>query len=65
VENVQLPGGRKYADRLVVARQTVNPRLDENETELRVLILAVALEMLADGNGLTRTVNIPTTDRRT
>lgn len=26
--------------------------LDENETELRVLVLAVALEMLADSDGL-------------
>ena len=26
--------------------------LDENEAELRVLVFAVALEMLADGDGL-------------
>lgn len=30
----------------------MNTGLDENETELGVLILAVALEMLADGDGL-------------
>jgi len=56
--NAQFPGGRKNADRLVVAGQTVDPRLDENETELGVLVLAVALEVLADGNSLTATVNI-------
>jgi len=30
----------------------VDTRLDENETELGVLVLAVALEMLADSNSL-------------
>ena len=30
----------------------MNTGLDEDETELGVLILAVALEMLADGDGL-------------
>jgi hypothetical protein len=50
--NVQLPVGRKDTDRLVVAGQTVDTRLNENETELGVLVLAVALEVLADGNSL-------------
>ena len=40
------------ADSLVVARQTVDAGLDENEAELGVLVLAVALEVLADGDGL-------------
>ena len=30
----------------------MDTRLDENETELSVLVLAVALEVLADGDGL-------------
>jgi hypothetical protein len=30
----------------------VDTGLDENETELGVLVLSVSLEMLADGNGL-------------
>jgi hypothetical protein len=30
----------------------VDTRLDENETELAVLVLAVALKMLADGDSL-------------
>jgi hypothetical protein len=30
----------------------VDSRLDQNEAELGVLVLAVALEVLADGNGL-------------
>lgn len=47
-----LPGGRESADGLVVARETVDAGLDENEAELRVLVLAVALEMLADGDSL-------------
>jgi hypothetical protein len=36
----------------VEATYAVNTRLDENEAELAVLVLAVGLEMLADGNGL-------------
>lgn len=46
------PGGRKDTDGLVVAGQTVDTGLDENETELAVLVLAVTLEVLADGDGL-------------
>lgn len=46
------PGGRQGADGLVVAGQTVDAGLDENEAELAVLVLAVALEMFADGHGL-------------
>jgi hypothetical protein len=37
---------------LVVTGETVDTRLDENEAELRVLVLAVGLEVLADGDGL-------------
>ena len=47
-----LPGRGKDTDGLVVARQTVDTGLDENEAELGVLVLAVALEVLADGDGL-------------
>jgi len=36
----------------VVARETVNAGLDENQTELRVLVLAVLLEVLANVDGL-------------
>ena len=46
------PGGRQDTDGLVVARQAVNARLDENQTELGVLVLAVALEVLADSDSL-------------
>lgn len=46
------PGVGQRADGLVVARQTVDAGLDENQAELAVLVLAVALEMLADGDGL-------------
>ena len=38
--------------RLVVASETVDAGLDENETELGVLVLAVSLEVLADGDSL-------------
>jgi hypothetical protein len=34
----------------------VDTGLDENEAELGVLVLAVALEVLADGNGLFKIV---------
>jgi hypothetical protein len=47
-----LPGGGKDADGLVVAGKTVDTGLDENEAELGVLVLAVALEVLADGDSL-------------
>lgn len=47
-----LPGGGKDTDGLVVTGQTVDTGLDENQTELGVLVLAVALEVLADGNSL-------------
>lgn len=46
------PGRGKDADGLVVAGETVDTGLDENEAELGVSVLAVALKMLADGNGL-------------
>lgn len=39
-------------DTLVISRQTVDARLDQNEAELGVLVFAVALEMLTDGDGL-------------
>jgi hypothetical protein len=47
-----LPRGRQDADGLVVAGETVDTGLDENEAELGVLVLSVALEVLADGHGL-------------
>lgn len=46
------PGGGQDTDGLVVAGQTVDTGLDQNEAELGVLVLAVALEVLADGDGL-------------
>jgi len=46
------PGRWKSTDGLVVAGQTVDAGLDQNEAELAVLVFAVTLEMLADGNGL-------------
>ena len=46
------PGGGQDTDGLVVAGQTVDAGLDQNEAELGVLVLAVALEVLADGDGL-------------
>lgn len=51
-------GNKLFPDRgqdtngLVVAGKTVDPGLDENETELGVLVLAVALKVLSDGDGL-------------
>ena len=46
------PGRGQDANGLVVAGQAVDAGLDENEAELAVLVLAVALEVLADGDGL-------------
>lgn len=50
--NLLLPDRRKNANRLVVAGETVDTRLDENEAELGVLVLAVALKVLADSDSL-------------
>ena len=47
-----LPGWRQSTDLLVVTGQAVDTGLDQNHAELAVLVLAVALEVLADGNGL-------------
>lgn len=46
------PGWWEDTDSLVVTGQTMDTGLDENETELGVLVLSVSLEVLADGNGL-------------
>merc|ERR1719230_1647836 len=47
-----LPRGRQRLHALVVARQAVDATLNEDEAELRVLVLAVLVEMLADSNSL-------------
>jgi hypothetical protein len=47
-----LPGGREDGPGLVVPGQTVDPRLDENEAELCVPVLSVALQVLADAHRL-------------
>lgn len=46
------PGWWEDTNGLVVTGQTVDTGLNENETELGILVLSVALEMLADGNSL-------------
>jgi hypothetical protein len=47
-----LPVGRKLTSGLVVTSKTVDTGLDKNQTELGVLVLAVTLKMLADGDSL-------------
>lgn len=49
-----LPGRGEDTDSLIVTGETVDSRLDENETELGVLVLAVALQVLSDRDGLRR-----------
>lgn len=46
------PGRGKGTDGLVVAGETVDAGLDQDQAELAVLVLAVALEVLADSDGL-------------
>jgi hypothetical protein len=46
------PGWWENTDSLVVAGQAVDAGLDENQAELGVLVLTVALKVLADGNSL-------------
>ena len=50
------PRRRQDADALVVPRQAVDARLDEDEAEFAVLVFAVALEVLADRYGLHPTI---------
>jgi len=52
-----LPGWWKSTDGLVVSRKTVDTGLDENEAELAVLVLPVALEVLPAVDGLEVGVN--------
>lgn len=47
-----LPDSGKLLGTLVVAGQAVDARFNENEAELGVLVLAVALEVLAHGDSL-------------
>jgi hypothetical protein len=52
-ERVSLsPVRRKLADFLVVATQPMDTGFNQDKTELRVLILPVALQMLADRHSL-------------
>lgn len=53
------PGWWQGTNGLVVAGETVDAGLDQNESELAVLVLAVALKMLANGDGLRRVVSSP------
>lgn len=47
------PGWGENTDGLVVTGEAVDTRLDENQTELSILVFAVTtFEMLADGDGL-------------
>ena len=52
IQYLLLPGGRKLLSTLVVTSQTVNTALDQNQTELGVAVLSVALQVLSDGDGL-------------
>ena len=49
---VVLEGRRDLLLRFVVTCEAVNAGIDENEAELRILVLAVNLEVLADGDRL-------------
>ena len=46
------PVRRQDTDGLVVAAEAVDAGFDEDKAELGVFVLAVALEVLADGHGL-------------
>lgn len=58
------PGGGQDTDGLVVAGQTVDTGLDQNQAELGVLVLAVALEVLADSDGLSVEVSLVRVGRK-
>ena len=52
IQHLLLPGRRKLLRALVVASQTVNTALDQNQTELGVTVLSVALEVLSHSDSL-------------
>ena len=49
---VVLEGGRNLLLGLIVASKPVDPRLNQDKAELGVLVLAVGLQVLADGDSL-------------
>ena len=51
-KNLLLPSRRKLLSSLVVTSETMNTALDHNQTELGITVLAVTLQMLANGNCL-------------
>ena len=52
VRDLLFPVWWQLAHRLVVARQTMDSRLNQNHAELSIAILAVSLQMLAHGHSL-------------
>ena len=59
IASLLFPDGRKLTSALVVASQTMDARLDENQTILAVLVLAVAFQMLSHGHGfLDQTIHV-------
>jgi hypothetical protein len=46
------PVGRKLAHFLIVASEPMHAGFDQDKTELRILVLPVALQMLTDRHGL-------------
>ena len=52
IYSLLLPGGRKLLGTLVVASETVDTALNENQTELGVAVLSVALQVLSHGHSL-------------
>lgn len=51
-KRILFPVWRQLARSLVVTSKTVNTGFDQNQTVLAVLVLAVTLQVLADGDGL-------------
>jgi hypothetical protein len=51
-KRILFPVGRQLTGSLVVAGKTVDTGFNKNQTELGVLVLAVALQVLADGDSL-------------
>lgn len=58
------PGGREDTHGLVVAGETVDAGLDENEAEFRILVLSVSLKVLADSDGLQIFISMAPSIRR-
>lgn len=60
---ILFPGWRQNTNSFVVSAKTMNPGLNENESEFGVFVLAVSLQVLPDGDSLIKCQLLGSLDR--